>query len=302
MQTKTGAVIVTFNPPPGFAERAAKAASQVDLLVIVDNSGREMEPEITLAARETGALLVLNRENKGLASAQNRGINLALEEGCDWILLLDHDSFPEENMVSRLLAAWEAQPERDKIAILAPDVRDINSSAPHRFVIPGPFIFFRRVSLGEKPLFPLAAISSGSLISARALRQHGLMREDFFIDQIDNEYCLRLRAAGLRVMAVPGAALSHAMGEKKERRLMGLRIVTGNHSPSRRYYMYRNRLRLWRIYGSRIPVFVAYDVMAICYDLLRITLFEENKWEKLKSAWRGAREGLQPLYSPSVRG
>jgi rhamnosyltransferase len=46
----------------------------------------------------------------------------------------------------------------------------------------------------------VTTITSGSLVSLTVFQLLGGLRDDFFIDCVDHEYCLRARAHGFRVM------------------------------------------------------------------------------------------------------
>ncbi|MFX8766500.1 glycosyltransferase family 2 protein, partial [Acinetobacter baumannii] len=54
------------------------------------------------------------------------------------------------------------------------------------------------VSQITKPLHSTLLISSGSLISVEALKAVGLMRDYYFIDYVDTEWCLRAEYLGYK--------------------------------------------------------------------------------------------------------
>jgi len=67
----------------------------------------------------------------------------------------------------------------------------------------------------------------------------GLMDEDLFIDHVDSEWCFRAKAKGFQLFGVGGAAMTHALGERrKEIWFLRRRIVT-LHKPFRYYYIFR---------------------------------------------------------------
>lgn len=274
------AVIVSFNPEDDFAENLKRITGLVDAVVLVDNASSKRT-----AYDAPNLHFIQNEVNLGLAAAQNQGIKSALRLGAKWVLLLDDDSTPEPGMIPALLA----QAGSPDIGILAPRVRDKNVGTFHKFVVPLMGLLFRRVPVnaGEVRTDALSAIAAGQLIRADLFEKIGLMREEFFIDQIDNEFCLRAKCAGYRIAIVGDAVLDHAIGVKKENTLLGKTITTSNHAPFRRYYMYRNRTALWREYWLKVPAFVHYDMLAVCYDLFRILCFESQKFEKLKAILLG---------------
>ena len=71
------------------------------------------------------------------------------------------------------------------------------------------------------------------------------MREDLFIDHVDLEWGVRARKAGWRLVAVPGAKLTHSLGDDVVR-LPGRDQPVHVHSPIRNYYILRNTIALVR--------------------------------------------------------
>lgn len=85
---------------------------------------------------------------------------------------------------------------------------------------------------GAPPLSPgdgcgelLVANPSGSLLRLAAFEQLGDFRDDFFIDQVDNEFCLCARRNGLRVVQRRDTILLHRMGI--DRRLRSAVCLSG---------------------------------------------------------------------------
>ncbi|MCP5361248.1 MAG: glycosyltransferase family 2 protein [Hyphomicrobiales bacterium] len=290
------AVMVTHHPPETVTRSIEILLPQVVGLVVVDNASDTTEKErLKYLERQSGGAVHLmeNPANEGLARAQNQGIHYALTAGAEWVLLMDDDSMPAEDMVAQLLSVLTEDSVPETIALLSPSVHEVSTGQVAKYVQRGWF-GFRRVAFGEKnTLEVLAVIASGSLIRAAALRDVGGMVDDFFIDYIDTEFSLRLIGEGWRVVAVRGAVLQHRLGNKTMHRLGSLRLTATNHSPVRRFTIYRNRVRVWRRYWWEAGAYVWYDILAAGYDLMRILLVERQKWQKLTAALRGIGAGLR---------
>ena len=148
--------------------------------------------------------------NKGIASAQNYGINKAKETGVEFILLMDQDSLPAVDMVERLLLTFY---EKENVAAVCPwfvDDRHNNTS---------PFASVRGLRLhrhnclsGSREVSIDYLVSSGSLIPMSVFTDVGLMREEFFIDYVDTEWGLRAKTAGLDLYGVFSAQMQHHLG------------------------------------------------------------------------------------------
>ena len=258
----------------------------MDHVIIVDN-GSDKKYEW----HNEKIVIIRNAENKGLATALNQGIRHALSLNADWVLLLDHDSQPEPDMVAHMLGEYQDYPKKNRIGLIAPDIKERNTETRTRYLIPKGTFGFKRITL-DTPYNDqaLSAITSGSLIKADIFHKTGFMPEHFFIDYIDHAFCLKMKSCGYNILLVKNAVLHHSLGDKKE---YG-NIIVSHHSPKRRYTIFRNRIWLWKRYAATFPAFVMHDVLAASYDVLRIILFEDRKWEKCCAILKGIRDGLRP--------
>lgn len=99
------------------------------------------------------------------------------------------------------------------------------------------------------------AITSGNLLHLDVWRVAGPFNEDYFIDCIDFDFSLRARQRGFAIHKASKALLRHELGQSFAVRRSFDRFYT-QHSPLRRYYMFRNFLYLARTHGLREPRFV----------------------------------------------
>lgn len=284
-----GAVIVTFHPGAGLEENVAAIASQVAHVVIVDNGS----PDDTrrrlrqLEAGHAGALTIVgNDRNEGLARALNQGVQSCLARGYGWVLTLDQDSTAQPSMVAELLAACRTWSGSEPLGIAAAGSVD----AEGRPFAP---VLFRAdaATSAAMPAEVDLVHTSGTLLRAELVRTLGFFREDFFIDQVDYEFCFRLKAAGYRIVVVPSARLVHTLGVRTVAKFFGRRVVCTNHSALRRYYIARNRLVLFR--ETRNLRFIAGQTQAAVKELVKVALFESDKLPKFLMTLRGVWDGLR---------
>ena len=275
------AVIITFHPAPEHLENAIKTRRQVLKLVVVDNGSSEGELTPFRAAREPADFhLIENGENLGVAAALNIGIKWAKSQGCDWVILFDQDSTVTDGLVDTLHAAYLADPDRDRVGTIVPKYID-------RFS--GKEMPVERSKQGEI----LTVSTSGSLIPQEVFERCGYFREDFMIDQIDYEFCLRIVAAGYRIVQCSQATLLHSLGERKEYGVGGKHLLTStHHNARRRYYIMRNRVVLARLYWRRFPSYCLHLFTLSWKDTVKIVLVEEDKLEKLKNTVKGLVDGM----------
>jgi rhamnosyltransferase len=249
MSARVASITVAFHPDPArLAAQVAALRGQVDDIVIVDNASTGAAAEAVQALKSNGApaLRVISlADNLGVALGFNEGIQAAARRGCDYILLLDHDSIPAPGMVAALLAAHREAAARGPVAAVGPRVRDTRDRHEYPFIRLGWMHNARvRCEAGASLVACDFLISSGSLISMEAYRAIGAFDADLFIDFVDLEWCCRARAMGYSLYGACAAHLDHELGDEPRTVLGGVRILV--YSPERLYYMTRNRMLLWR--------------------------------------------------------
>ena len=247
MSLKTIPIIITYNPDLAGLERlVGPLLSQVDRVIIVDNGSRDDMVAWAAGWQEERLVVIPLGDNHGIAAAQNVGIAAARQAGADYVLLLDHDSEPEPDMVARLMDVVQTQQfSGKKVAAVGPRYHD-----PRRTIRP-PFVrtegfHRRRLACGEglPKIIPVDyLIASGSLIPMATLDAVGAMREELFIDYVDIEWGLRAKQAGFQSYGACDALMRHSLGDTP------LRIGRWHaplHSPLRHYYLFRNTTWLYR--------------------------------------------------------
>ncbi len=290
------AVIVTWNIGNRIEKNFIAVYHQVEKVIFVDNDS-DMETINALdriQKQYSRVMIIRNSLNTGIARAQNQGIDYALDHGFEWVLLLDHDSRPEKDMVLNLLKGLENCSNNQKIAIIAPHIKDRNVNKPCYYITPWSGVFFKRSGFNGSDLIEhiLAVISSGSLIRLAVIKDVGFFREDFFVDHVDTEFCLRLITNGYFIIAVRNAVLRHSLGKIVPHWFMGREINVTNHNAQRRYTIYRNRLLVWKMYFLRTPSFILFDFLAALFELFKIMMFETDRKFKLYCAVKGIYSGL----------
>jgi rhamnosyltransferase len=301
------AVLVTYNIGKRVLAGLNSLLQQVDSIIIIDNNSSDNSMLVAqdFAKNHDGRVQVLQSGVNNLAYAQNLGIAAAKIMGADFVLLMDHDSVAGDGMVTSLLEAYQDYNANNHkcAAIAVPNIAERFSVRQAYYTCHIKRIMFWRKTFGDNAILDdlMVAIASGSLISMQVLDEIGNMNEDFCIDQVDFEWCLRAVVAGYKIIAVRDAVLEHQLGKCRDFKVMRMCITTSNHNPTRRYYIYRNRLRLWRMYGLRLPAFVIFDICAIIFDLCKIAFLEANKKAKMKAILKGVGDALIGKKKPTTQ-
>ena len=296
------AIVVTFKPDAGIGDRLSDLARGVAHLIVVDNTEGEDSPHLDKAAFGSNTEICRNGSNFGLAAALNMGVGRGVELGYEYILILDQDSVPQSRMLETLVAVYRNHPERDQVAIVAPQPLDPGLRSHPRFLRRRKWFLFgldecKSVTLEDVTI----VISSGVLLPAAVFVALGPFRDDFFIDYVDTEYCLRALSRGYRIVVAGEARLHHRLGQQRAAALGPFVLYPTMHPVYRWYYMARNRIPTLARYGCRFPHWFAFDLVHGAYVVLRMLLTEDARARKLAAFARGTLDGFRGKMGPMPR-
>ena len=247
-------VVVTYLPDIEVLRALLDALRpQTDAVIVVDNTPEPDRRVETLSEslHDRAPRLIRLGENQGISRALNLGIEAALASGATHVLLSDQDSRPAPDMVDQLVRAHDTLTAAGRrVGALGPTYTDRHTGItfPFQVEVPGKFFYGHQRTDARHPYVEaITLITSGTLIPAPVLRVVGTMREDFFIDHVDIEWCHRARAAGYALFGVGAAVMYHRMGEHALRVwYFGWRQESA-YSPLRVYYRIRNFVALLRL-------------------------------------------------------
>lgn len=272
----TCAVIITFHPDAEFRLRVAALSAQIGFVFIIDNGSGSATAAMLTALESPGKIATIyNDTNLGVAAALNQGLRRAREEGYRWAVTFDQDSTVLPRFAEIAFGVYRQCPERARLGVIGSAYKDPTVDDLKRI---------NRHPAASAYAVRRTAITSGCLTSLDAFGVVGPFLEDYFIDGVDEEYCLRLRRHGYVVVSASEVALTHSIGRMSEHRWIGVRYLTTNHSALRRYYMTRNVLVTFVRYWSAEPGWVIRKAFWQVYELLGIVLFESDKVRKLTAA------------------
>ena len=237
MNKKVAAVVVLYNPDKNYIKNINTYLYHISLLVIVDNSEIPDYSVYSSLENINHVKFVINKENTGISKAINDGIKLAVKEGAEWVLTMDQDSFFENNMIENYLVAFNEISNNKKVAVIGP-VSEKRSDE----------------TIPTKIKEVTSLITSGSLINTSIFSEVGGYNEKLFIDEVDHEYCYRIKMLGYSVLQVENIFLNHTLGSQQPvKTLTGKKKVKTLHSPIRLYYIVRNCCFIIKMYRKQFP-------------------------------------------------
>lgn len=300
--------ITTMNKPDFCLNNARILAGNQDVLenvkeiLIVDQGTQKVEAEDGFAAVKEllgGKLRVINQANLGGSGGFARGMYESVENGSDYVLLLDDDIVVEPESIVRLLTFAD---HCKKPTIVGGHMFDLyNRSVLHTFgEVVDPFRIVPALPHADMEVrhdFSIANLRQTAwlhrrvdvdyngwwmcLIPTEVIREIGLSLP-LFIKWDDAEYGLRAREAGFATVSLPGAAVWHVSWIDKDD-LVGWQA----------YFHERNRLITTLIHspypkGGRV---LRESVQSDVKHLVSMQYFTEHgRIEALKDLFKGPED------------
>lgn len=169
-------------------------------VILVDNSTNSNSTEyIQKLAADNECIFIRSEENKGYAAGNKLGVDCAMVLGSQYILVLNNDTYLDENVINNLVQVMESDPLiwisgpvlydlgengdlTDKIQSLGLKVDKITGKSVAYSNIPN-------VDFLEREFISGAAL----LFNRECIEKAGFIDEDFFLYYEETDYCYRLR-------------------------------------------------------------------------------------------------------------
>ncbi|WP_197025163.1 glycosyltransferase [Butyrivibrio proteoclasticus] len=220
-------IVSIYNPIPEYKKNIVKLANMVDLLIIMDDSDVSTI-SIWDSIISDHIRYIWNSGNLGLCKSVNIGIEHAIKENADWIVFMDQDSEPQNNIIS-IYKSYIENNNTSEVAMLTPQY---NYDRHPRTAKSG----YREVTLTNL---------SGSMVSVDVLRIVGKFDEKFLIDGLDHEWCLRAKKKGYKIFECSQAVLNHNPARTKYISFLGKNIIGfGVSTEERHYYQIKSCLQI----------------------------------------------------------
>lgn len=207
-------------------------------IVIVDNaSTTQQELEKLLPSK---VVYIKSKENLGFSGGNNLGIEYAVENNADYILLLNNDTVVEKSFLKELV---EAAQEHIDAGILTGKI--LYYDKPNFVWYAGGYMNLNRARIHhdhikEKDDFPdndrTVSFATGCMmmVPQNVVKEVGLLNDSFFMYSEDAEFCSRIQNAGYKIWYISNAKIYHKVSSSSG----------GVGSKLSQYYRARNELYL----------------------------------------------------------
>lgn len=230
MSHAVSAIIVNFNAGPllrGCVDSLLACPLAVEVIV-VDNASHDGSLE---SLPDSPHIRVIrNATNVGFAAACNIGIHAS---SAPFLLFLNPDCFFEPGAVPALLDGLQSDDRVGMVggllvnedgseqrggrrAVPTPWRSFVRAFGLHRFAHRWPKLFYdfhlHKQPLPEEPIEVEAISGACMLVKREVMKEVGLWDEGYVLHCEDLDWCMRFRQIGWKILFVPDARISHALG------------------------------------------------------------------------------------------
>jgi len=261
-------------------------------IILIDNEFQKNKLNIYSSNKKIK--IIFNKKNEGFAKANNQGINYALENKHDYILLLNNDTRIRNNLIENLVMHSQS----NNLSIIQPLI--LNSKGDKIWNGGGEInkffgIFktkFRERNFKSNLNFNLETdwfTGCCCLFKSQIFRDEGKFDENFFAYYEDVDYSLRLKKKGYKIGLLTNTYLIHhsSMSSKSEK------SFEGKLNPHVHYLSIRNHIYLLRKHSNNFNIcgvllnqffkIISYSI----YFLIRL------RFKKLKMIYKGLIDGIK---------
>lgn len=263
-------------------------------IIVVDNASTDKSGE-KLKDKYPEITLFTNIENLGFTGGNNKGIQYALNEGKDYVMLLNNDTVVTESFIEPLIASIDTDAKAGAVQpkILYNKVRTLLWNAGGTFN--KYFSQTKTIGEGETDLGQYDQAGETEwitgccfLVKSEVVRKVGLLDDKFFIYFEDADWSFKIKQLGMKMLYEPTSKIYHEAGMSDNNRE---KHNEGNVSPFSHYMGVRNHLYFTRRYAKG-----AYFLTSFIYQIIKISgyclyFLVRGRFVKLKYSIRGFRDG-----------
>jgi GT2 family glycosyltransferase len=259
-------------------------------IIVVDNGSQDDSVAQLTARFGDGIRLIAHPTNLGFAGGNNIGIEVALQAGAEWVLLVNNDTVVAPTFMQELDAAITQQLE---YRIIGPLI--LYHSEPNRIwslgdrLVPGTLIT-RRLWHDEPVPDPLAPFIPVDFLNACCMLIHrtvfeqiGLLDATYFMYAEDVDFCWRARRAGIKLGCATRARIWHKVSRS-----------TGVYHPQARYWRISNQIRVYRTHARRWQLPMMFGFTLIRSLKLAAVDFSQKRTLLAQETLRAWRDGWWP--------
>lgn len=219
--SKIGLVTVLYNTPevlPDFFKSLACQSYNNYILYVIDNSSKpeslRLARELTLQYGIETSFIDNHSNNVGVAAGNNQGIEAALVDGCEYILIINNDLLFETPDVFEKLTQVAASGE----SLVSPLILNYPEGKlwyagghfdEYRALAPHDYAGMDKMAVAKFDEYHAYAPTCFLIVNSDVFRQVGMMDERYFAYYDDTDFLYRAYLAGYKVKLEQNVVISH---------------------------------------------------------------------------------------------
>lgn len=261
-------------------------------IILVDNGSDDGSVESFQNKFEHQLNIIENPQNIGYAKACNQGIELAINNRVEWILLLNNDTVVAENFLEEI---GKAKKYQDSYSIFSPLIfyytnpNTIWYSGDRR--IPGTLITVSSLR-GEDSRRDLPDITPvhfvngcGMLVHHKVFETIGLFDPSYIMYGEEVDFCWRAHLAGFNMATLSKAKMWHKVS-----------LSANRDKPRARYLKIRNQTHFYRKYSNALQLVVMFTFSLIRSAYIGLNDLLNGRNELIKPLILGWYDGWRGKY------
>jgi rhamnosyltransferase len=277
------AVVVWYNPNEEIARNILRYNEGVYKVFVIDNSDKSNQLLLDELKLENVCYHFIG-ENRGIAAALNIGFEYAHKHHAEWVLTMDQDSIFEGESFDNYKKEIRGYTDKSEVGIF---------SIKHNFIN-------LDEKAGDRYREKKWAMCSGNIISYQAYHRAGGYREDFFVDWVDYEFCVRIKKANYKIIECTQVLLKHFLGESiMETTFFGSKKYIPDYPLWRKYYLARNIYLTAKAHKSiRCSMY-----WRLVQEFKQVLLYDhsERKWGKVKAMFMAICNVRKPVAFVDIK-
>jgi len=265
--------------------------------IVVDNGSHDGSGE-DLKNSFPDIILIKSNTNKGFTGGNNIGMEYALSNGYEYIMMLNNDVEVESGFLEPLVQKLNNHPTIGAVQPLIYFHHDKNLiwNAGSKYLawigLPLTLLYFRKDENHAQTKIQKSVdwiTGCAFMIRSTVLKQVGTLQEKYFIYYEDVDLSFRIKAAGYTLAYEPSSVIYHIAGQSHKSKTKG---KEGFLNPKVHYLNGRNRIwflkahtPIWAIPTTFVYQFFYYSLVSF-YFIIRL------RFNKLKAWLKGIKEGI----------
>lgn len=228
-------ITINYNGSESTKKLLASLGAQTDKdfkIIVIDNASTEEDVNRLADGLDGSVIFIKNKENSGFSGGNNLGIKIALENGSDWVLLLNNDTSVETEFIAGLKA---------KLGVLG-GIIGLPLNEEGHLAYAGKIRWFRHtLPHKHRPVTHPGAnyVIGGALAIHRdVFKKIGYLDEKYFLYFEDADFSFRALKAGVPVNFLMEPIVSHQVSTTTKK--LGSPLLLRYHYRNSFYFNFKN--------------------------------------------------------------